>query len=149
MAVFLFLVAIIGGVVVGDLVLENPTAGEATVFNQPVSGYTEGTLLAIAAALGFVVAMLLVASVGSTSRRRARRKQLRRSRPGLQRQGPAPEQAQASLLDAWFGREQTVGDLGEPAPPGDLGRDHGGDRPEDRRTTVTPGPTEHHPGSRS
>ncbi len=147
MAVFLFLLAIIGGVVVGDLVLENPTAGEATVFNQPVSGYSEGTLLAIAAALGFVVALLLVASMNSTTRRRARRKQLRRSRPGLQRQGAAPEQEQASLLDAWFGREQTVGDPGEPAPPGDPGRERWGDRTEDRRITVLPGPTQHHPGS--
>jgi hypothetical protein len=59
MAVVLYLVAIIGGVVVGDLVLENPTADQVTVFNQPVSGYSEGWLLAMAAALGFVVAVLL------------------------------------------------------------------------------------------
>jgi hypothetical protein len=72
MAVFLFLVASIGGVVVADLLLENPTAGEATVFNQPISGYRQGELLAMAAALGFVVAVLLVASVSSTPRQRAR-----------------------------------------------------------------------------
>jgi hypothetical protein len=116
MAVFLFLVASIGGVVVADLVLENPTVGEATVFNQPVSGYRQGELLAMAAALGFVVAVLLVASVSSTQRRRARRKQLRAIRASTQRQAAAPERDQASLLDEWFGRHVPVSEPGEPAP---------------------------------
>src|SRR6266511_5585726 len=101
MAVFLFLVAAIGGVVVADLLLENPTPGEATVFNQPISGYRQGELLAMGAALGFVVAVLLVASVSSTHRRRARRRQLRAA---LQRQAAAPEREQAGLLDALSGR---------------------------------------------
>ena len=114
MAVFLFLVASLGGVVVGDLLLENPTAGEATVFNQPISGYRQGELLAMAAALGFVVAVLLVASVSSTHRWRARRKQLRAFRAGTQRQAAAPAREQASLLDEWFGRHVPLGDLGQP-----------------------------------
>jgi uncharacterized membrane protein len=110
MAVFLFLMAAIGVVVVvvvvvvGDLVLENPSAGEVTVFNQPVSGYSQGMLLAMAAILGFVVAVLLVASMTSTRARPARRKQLRAVRSGRQRQGAAPQPEQASLLDEWFGR---------------------------------------------
>jgi hypothetical protein len=98
MAVFLFLMAAIGGVVVvvvvvvvvGDLVLENPSAGEATVFTQPISGYRQGVLLAMAAALGVVIALLLVASMTSTQRRRARRKQLRAIRAAIQRRAAAP-----------------------------------------------------------
>src|SRR5438046_8081741 len=75
MAAFvLFVVAVAGAVVVADLAWENPTAGQLTVFHHTVSGYPEGWLLAIAAGLGFVVALLLVASVNSTKRRRARRK---------------------------------------------------------------------------
>jgi hypothetical protein len=147
MAVFLFLVASIGGVVVADLVLENSSAGEATVFTQPISGYSQGELLAMAAALGFVVALLLGASVSSTHRRRARRKQLRAIRAGLQRHAAAPEREHAGLLDEWFGRHVPVGDLGEPAPPTDPGREHSGDGTDDRPVTVTPGPAEHHPGS--
>jgi hypothetical protein len=63
-ALFLFVVAVAGGVVVGDLVWENATAAEVTVFGQPVTGYSQGWLLAMAATLGFVVAVLLVGSVG-------------------------------------------------------------------------------------
>jgi hypothetical protein len=145
MAVVLYLVAIIGGVVVGDLVLENPTAGEVTVFNQPVSGYTEGTLLAMAAALGFVVAVL-VASMNSTTRRRARRKQHRAISAGTQPQTTEPEQEQeqASLLEEFFRRQET---LGEPAQPDELARKRGKHQTDAGRITVIPGPTEHHPGS--
>jgi hypothetical protein len=121
MAVFLFLMAAIGGVVVvvvvvvGDLVLENPSAGEVTVFTQPISGYRQGQLLAVAAILGIVVALLLVASMTSTQRRRARRKQLRAIRAAIQRRAAAPAGEQAGLLDEWFGRHVPLGDHGQPA----------------------------------
>jgi hypothetical protein len=70
-ALFLFVLAVAGGVVVGDLVWENPKGAEVTVFDQPVTGYSQGWLLAGAAALGFVVALLLVALVGATKGRRS------------------------------------------------------------------------------
>jgi hypothetical protein len=147
MAVFLFLVASIGGVVVADLLLENATAGEVTVFNQPISGYSQGQLLAMAAALGFVVAVLLVASVSSTHRRRARRKQLRAIRASRQRHAAAPEREQAAVWEEWFGRHVTIDEPGGPAPPTDPGRERSGGGADDRPVTGTPGPTEHHPGS--
>jgi hypothetical protein len=115
MAVFFFLLASIGGVVVADLALENPTAGEVTVFTLPISGYRQGVLLAMAAALGFVVALLLVASMTSTRAQPARRTQLRAIRAGTQRQAAAPEREQAGLLDEWFGRHLPLGDLDQPA----------------------------------
>jgi hypothetical protein len=114
MAVCFFLLASIGGVVVADLALKNPTAGEVTVFTQPISGSSQGVLLAMAAALGFVVALLLVASMSSTRAQPARRTQLRAIRAGTQRQAAAPAREQAGLLDAWFGRHLPVGDLGQP-----------------------------------
>jgi Flp pilus assembly protein TadB len=83
MAAFvLVVVAVAGAVVVADLVLENTAAGQVTVFHQTFIGYPEGWLLAISAGLGFVVALVLVASVNSTKRRRARRKQLAGLRAG-------------------------------------------------------------------
>ena len=67
MAAFvLFVLAVAGGVTVADLAWENPTAGQVTVFHHTVVGHPAGWLLAIAAGLGFVVALLLVASVNST-----------------------------------------------------------------------------------
>src|SRR5436190_659387 len=107
MAAFvLFVVAVAGAAVVADLVGENPTVGQVTVFYQTVGGYPEGWVLATAAGLGFVVA-LLVASVDSTKRRRARRKQLRPLRHGSEDQVAAPEPDHAHLLDAFFGPKVT------------------------------------------
>jgi hypothetical protein len=120
MAAFvLFALAVAGGLAVADLVWENPTAGQVTVFGQTVGGYPEGWLLAIAAGLGFVVALLLVASVNSTKGRRARRKQLRGLQRGLEDQVAAAEPEQARLLDAFFGPEEPSRHLGGPARPAD------------------------------
>lgn len=143
MAVFLLLLAIVGGVVVADVVLENTTVAEVTMFNQPVTGYSEGWLLAMAAGLGFVVAVLLVASVSSTKTRRARRKRLRSMNLGVEGQGVGPEREHASWLDESFGRDETAAELGELARPTDLGRGHRTDSPDDHPTTLAPEPAEH------
>ena len=145
MAAFvLFVVAVAGAVVAADLVWENTTAGQITVLHHTVTGYPEGWLLAIAAGLGFVVALVLVASVNSTKGRRARRKQLVRLRPGLEDQLAAPEPDHARLLDAFFGPEEPSRHLGGPARPVDL---LGGERPEsrtdDHQRWVTAQPIQH------
>jgi hypothetical protein len=144
MAAFvLFVVAVAGGLVVADLVWENPTAGQITVFHHTVGGYPEGWLLATAAGLGFVVALLLVASINSTKGRRARRKQLRGLRHGLEDQLVAPEADHARLLDAFFGPEEPSRHPGGPARPTDLR----GERPEnggdDDQRWGTPQPIQH------
>ena len=106
-AFFLFMLAVAGGVVVGNLVWENTTAAEVTVFGQPVTGYSQGWLLAMAATLGFVVALLLVASVGVTKGRRERRRQLRMLRRDLRHHRAEPDGEYTSVLDQWFGRDDT------------------------------------------
>jgi|Tabmets5t2r1_1033131.scaffolds.fasta_scaffold46227_1 hypothetical protein len=117
MAVFFFLLAIIGGALVGDLVWENTDAGEVTVLDRTLVSYPQGWLLAGAAALGFVIALLLVASVSSTKRRRDRRRQLRSLKHQPQREGIQPEQEYANWLDESFGRDETAADAGEPLGP--------------------------------
>jgi hypothetical protein len=117
MAAFLFLLAIIGGALVGDLVWENTTAGEVTVLDRTLVSYPQGWLLAGAAALGFVIALLLMASVGSTRRRRDRRRQLRSLKHQSQREAIEPEQESANWLDESLGRDKTAGDAGEPLGP--------------------------------
>jgi hypothetical protein len=141
MAAFvLFVVAVAGGVVVADLVWENPTAGQVTVFGQTVGGYPEGWLLAIAAGLGLVAALLLVALVNSTRRRRARRKQLRGLRQGLEDQVVVPEPDHARLLDAFFGPEEPSRHPGGPARPADPRGEGPESRAEDHQRWVTAWP---------
>ena len=150
MAAFvLFVLAVAGGMVVADLVWENPTAGQVTAFGQTVGGYPEGWLLATAAGLGFVAALLLVASVNSTKERRARRKQLRGLRQGLEDQVVVPKPDHARLLDAFFGPEEPARHPGGPARPVDLlGGEGPESRAEDHQGGITPQPIQP-PPSRS
>ena len=138
MAAFvLFVLAVAGGVTVADLAWENPAADQVTVFHHTVGDYPEGWLLAIAAGLGFVVALLLVASVNSTKGRRARRKQLRGLRCGLEDQVVAPQLDHARLLDEFFGPEEPSRQLGGPARPADPRSEGPEIRAEDHQGWVT------------
>jgi hypothetical protein len=114
MAAFFLLLAILGGALVGDLVWENTTAGEATVLDRTLVSYPQGWLLAAAAALGFVVALLLVASVSSTKARRNRRRQLRSMKHRLDGEGVETELEHASWLDESFGRREAAAGTPEP-----------------------------------
>ena len=137
-ALFLLLLAVVGGVVVADLVLENTTAAQITLFHHTVTGGSEGWLLAIAAGLGALVALLMVASLNATKGRRVRREQLRRLGRGLEHQAVAPEPAYDRLLDEFFGPEETPRHLAGPvglAGPRDEGREGPA---EDRQRPVTP-----------
>jgi hypothetical protein len=114
MAAFFLLLAILGGALVGDLVWENTSLGEATVLDRTVVSYPQGWLLAAAAALGFVIALLLVASVSSTKARRQRRRELRSMKHRLDGEGVETELEHASWLDESYGRQETAADAGEP-----------------------------------
>jgi hypothetical protein len=143
-AFILFVLAVAGGVVVvADLVGENTAVGQVTVFHQTVGGYPEGWLLATAAGLGLVVALLLIASINSTKGRRARRKQLRRLRHGLEDRVAAPEPDNARLLDAFFGPEDPSHHLVGPARPVELKSEGRERRDEAQQPVVTPQPIQH------
>jgi hypothetical protein len=114
MAAFFLLLAILGGALVGDLVWENTTAGEVTVLDRTLVSYPQGWLLAGAAALGFMIALLLVASVSSTKGRRQRRRQLRSLKHQPQREGIEPEQEYANWLDESSGRDEPAAGAGDP-----------------------------------
>ena len=112
MAAFFLLLAIIGGALVGDLIWENTTAGEVTVLDRTVTGYPQGWLLAATAALGFVVGLLLVASLNSTKARRARRREHRSMKRGRQDHDIELGREDANWLDERVGRPQTAADTG-------------------------------------
>jgi hypothetical protein len=122
MAALLLLLAIVGGIVVGDLVLENTSpAGDITVLHHPISGSSEGLVLAMAAALGVVVGLLVVASASTTGTRRARRKQLRTAGGALTRQVAELKRENMRLRDELARRDQPVRHRRELASPADLG----------------------------
>ena len=112
MAALFLLLALIGGALVGDLVWENTSVGEVTVLDRTATTYPQGWLLAAAAAIGFVVALLLVASVSSTKARRNRRREFRSMKHGLRDQGFEPEEA--SWLEESSDRPETAADTGRP-----------------------------------
>jgi hypothetical protein len=103
-ALFLVL-AIIGAGVVGDLMLENTAGGAITVLNHPITGYSDGLLLAMAAALGFVVGLLVVGSMSMRRSRRARRKQLRTAERKLSGQLLEFERENTRLREDLAGRD--------------------------------------------
>ena len=121
MAVLLLLLAVIVGILVGDLVLENPATDVVTVLHHPISGYSEGQLLAAVAALGFVLGLLMVGAASLRRTRRARRRQLRTAERDLTAQLTKLERENASLREELADRDRTLTRPAEAARPGDLG----------------------------
>jgi hypothetical protein len=106
MAALFLLLALIGGALVGDLVWENTSAGKVTVLDRTATTYPQGWLLGAAAAIGFVIALLLVASVSSTKARRNRRRELRSMKLDGDRRDPGFEPQDASWLEESSDRRQ-------------------------------------------
>jgi hypothetical protein len=113
MAAFFLLLAILGGALVGDLIWENTRTGEVTVLDRTVTGYPQGWLLAAAAAIGFMTALLLVASMSSTRARRNRRRQLRTIKRDQRDRDVEPDQA--SWLEERFDPRETAAGSGRPS----------------------------------
>ena len=80
MAVLFLLLAFLVVVVLAVAGLENTTASSATIFNRSFGDLTEGQLLILAAALGFLVALFLFLAFGASRTRRSRRKELKSRR---------------------------------------------------------------------
>jgi septal ring factor EnvC (AmiA/AmiB activator) len=80
MAVFFLLLAFLLVVVVGAAGLENTDPSSATLFDRSFSQLSEGQLLVLAAALGFLVALFLFLAFGASRTRRSRRKDLKSRR---------------------------------------------------------------------
>jgi hypothetical protein len=106
MAVLLFLLALAGVALVGDLVWENTAPGSVTVLDRSFGGYTEGQLLAAVAAVGLVVGVLAVASVSLRRARRVRRKELRQAEQDLTAEVEELERENRALRDQLAHRDR-------------------------------------------
>lgn len=80
MAVLFLVLALLAAVVIGAAGLENTTASSATLLDRSFSQLTEGQLLVLFAALGFLTAMFLFLAFGASRTRRSRRKELKSRR---------------------------------------------------------------------
>lgn len=77
MAVFFLVLTLIVGVVIVDAVVANTAAGSVQLFDQTITGFSQGQLMLIAAGAGFIFAILLFLTFTSGRSRRARRKEQR------------------------------------------------------------------------
>jgi TolA-binding protein len=80
MAVLFLLLAFLVAVALVAAGLENTDPSTATLFDRSFGQLSEGQLLVLAAALGFLVAVFLFLAFGASRTRRSRRRQLRTRR---------------------------------------------------------------------
>jgi hypothetical protein len=144
MAVLLFLLALAGGALVGDLVLENTADGSVTVLDRSFTGFSEGQLLAAAAAVGFLVGVLAVGSLTLRRSRRVRRKELRRAEEDLSADVAELERENKSLRDELARRAAVARRPGAGAMPADLASGSMGPGGE-RRTRAYSDPADRQP----
>jgi hypothetical protein len=143
MATLLLLLAVVGGILVGDLVLENPAADAVTVLHHRFSGASQGQLLAMAAGLGFIVGLLVVGAASLRRTRRARHRQLRMAERELTAQLDELEGENASLREELAHRERPMRRLGAAATPAELGSAAAASL-DDRQARVLPMPVDGH-----
>ncbi len=122
MAVIFLLLAAVAGVALGDVVLSNTGSASIELFNRSVTDFTQGQLLLIAAGLGFLFALFLFMAWGSSSNRRAKRRERRLVRRDLESRVDGLERENVGLrqeLDRTTAtsRQSDLGDLGG-APDG-------------------------------
>ncbi|HZD38620.1 MAG TPA: hypothetical protein VE664_08275 [Actinomycetes bacterium] len=99
MAVFFLVLAIAVGVVIGDAVVANTGANNVELFNQTITGFTQGQLLVIAAGAGFVFGLLLFLAWGSSRSRRLRRRERREVHRDMEGRIGELERENADLRD--------------------------------------------------
>jgi hypothetical protein len=116
MSAFFLVLAVIVGVVIGDAVVANTAAGSVQLFDRTITGFTQGQLMLIAAAAGFVLALLLFLSFGAGKNRRARRREQRLVRRDMQARVGELEQENSDLRTE-VDRDRRTGRVGEMGAP--------------------------------
>jgi hypothetical protein len=117
MAAIFLLLAVLVGVVLVDVVLENTTTATITLFDRSFDQLSTGELLATFAGLGFLLAVFLFLAFGSSRTRRARRKELRSARRDAEGRVGELERENEQLRQE-LERAQRTGRLGREQPVG-------------------------------
>jgi cell shape-determining protein MreC len=80
MAAIFLVLAVLDAALLGNVLLVNRSAGSVSVFDQTITGFTQGELLLLAAGLGLLLALFLGIAWSSSSARRAKRRGLQVAR---------------------------------------------------------------------
>jgi uncharacterized protein (DUF58 family) len=80
MAAIFLVLAVVDAALLANVVLANTSAASVTVFDQSITGYSQGELLLLAAGLGLLFALFVGIAWSSSSARRAKRRELRAAR---------------------------------------------------------------------
>jgi hypothetical protein len=97
MAAIFLVLAVLDAVLLGNVALTNTSAGAVSVFDQTISGFTQGELLLLAAGLGLLLALFLRIAWSSSSARRAKRRELRVTRREVEGRAAELERDNARL----------------------------------------------------
>jgi hypothetical protein len=107
MAVIFLVLAVLDAVLLGNVALTNTSAGAVSVFDQTISGFTQGELLLLAAGLGLLLALFLRIAWSSSSARRAKRRELRVTRREVEGRAAELERDNARLHRELEGTRRT------------------------------------------
>jgi hypothetical protein len=80
MAAIFLVLAVVDAALLGNVALTNTSASSVSVFNQLITGFTQGELLLVAAGLGLLLALFVGIAWSSSSARRAKHRGLRVAR---------------------------------------------------------------------
>ena len=80
MAAIFLVLALADAALLANVALANTSATSVSVFDQSITGYTQGELLLLAAGLGLLLAVFLGIAWSSSSARRTKRRGLRAAR---------------------------------------------------------------------
>src|SRR5687767_12949216 len=109
MAVLFLVLALLIAVVVAAAGFENTTASSVTLLDRSFSQLSEGQLLVLAAALGFLVALFLFLAFGASRTRRSRRKELKSRRRDAEGRVDELERENARLRQELTGAREELG----------------------------------------
>jgi hypothetical protein len=107
MAAIFLVLAVVDAALLANLALTNTSATSVSVFDQLITGSTQGELLLVAAGLGLGLALFLGIAWSSSSARRAKRRELRAARREVEGRVAELERENARLRKELEGARRT------------------------------------------
>jgi hypothetical protein len=107
MAAIFLVLAVLDAALLANVTLTNTSASSLSVFDQSVSGFTQGELLLLAAGLGLLLALFVGIAWSSSSAGRAKRRGLRVARREVEGRVAELERENARLRKELEGARRT------------------------------------------